>query len=227
MRPSSPTKTPFMKPMSAWKLSRVLTPVVVLTPVPMPVTRELPTTPLKACALGLLWFHHAARSLRLNSCLDDYRHVIYSSDSVNESETTGSLVWRLAMHWRAAVDRAVAPFGLTHAQYVVLASLHTLTLRGARPSQRELADYTALEPVYISRLAKALEEGGLIERAQAATDTRAVELSLTREGEDRVIQAIVAVRELHDSLLASIGGPHGERTRRFRATLRALLRERD
>src|SRR5437667_225541 len=69
--------------------------------------------------------------------------------------TTGSLVWRLSMRWRAAVDRAVAPLGLTHAQFVVLASLYGLACRGTRPSQRELADFTGLEPVYVSRLAKA------------------------------------------------------------------------
>ena len=37
--------------------------------------------------------------------------------------TPGYLVWRLSMKWRVAMDRAVAPLGLTHAQYVVLASL--------------------------------------------------------------------------------------------------------
>lgn len=144
---------------------------------------------------------------------------------MSESETTGSLVWRLAMRWRAAVDRAVAPFGLTHAQYVVLATLYGLVLNGVRPSQRQLADTTGLEPVYVSRLAKALDDGGLIERVQAAADTRAVELSLSPQGEDVVVQAIAAVRELHASLLAPIGGGQSERNRRFRTTLRALLRE--
>ena len=38
--------------------------------------------------------------------------------------TPGYLVWRLSMKWRAAVDRALAPLGLTHAQYVLLASLY-------------------------------------------------------------------------------------------------------
>ena len=44
--------------------------------------------------------------------------------------TPGHLVWRLSMKWRVAVDRAVAPLGLTHAQYVVLSSLSFLERDG-------------------------------------------------------------------------------------------------
>ena len=129
------------------------------------------------------------------------------------------------MRWRAAVDRTVAPFGLTHAQYVLLATLYGLSLQGSRPSQRELADATGLEPVYVSRLARALEEAGLIERAESTTDPRAVEISLTQRAEEMVIQAIAAVRQLHDQLLEPLGGPTGSEARRFRKTLLALLHE--
>jgi len=144
---------------------------------------------------------------------------------VIEAGTTGSLVWRLSMKWRTAVDRAVAPFGLTHAQYVLLATLYGVSLSGARPKQRELADATGLEPVYVSRLARALEDRGLISRAESSADPRAVELSLTARGRSVVIDAVAAVRALHADLLAPLGGPDSSATRQFRASLRALLRE--
>jgi len=63
----------------------------------------------------------------------------------------GYLVWRLAMKWRVAVDRALAPLGLTHAQYVLLASLYGMK---QPPTQRELADHTGLEALYVSKLAR-------------------------------------------------------------------------
>jgi DNA-binding MarR family transcriptional regulator len=129
------------------------------------------------------------------------------------------------MKWRAAVDRAVAPLGLTHAQYVLLASLYGLSLTGARPSQRVLADYTGLEPVYVSRLARALQVGGTIDRTDDPRDPRAVELTLTAHGLEIVVQAIAAVRALHASLLAPIGGTDSAANRELVATLRALLGE--
>lgn len=83
-----------------------------------------------------------------------------------EGGTPGFLVWRLSMKWRVAVDRAVAPLGLTHAQYALVASLYGMHRAGQRPSQRQLADHTGLEALYVSKLARALETAGLLERAR-------------------------------------------------------------
>lgn len=80
--------------------------------------------------------------------------------------TPGYLVWRLSMKWRASVDAAVAPLGLTHAQYVVLASLRGLAHSGKQPSQRELADHAGLDAIYMSKLARRLEVDGLIQRVR-------------------------------------------------------------
>jgi DNA-binding MarR family transcriptional regulator len=129
--------------------------------------------------------------------------------------TPGHLVWRLAMKWRVAVDRALSPLGLTHAQYVVLASLLALD----RPSQRELADHTGLEPLYVSKLARALESSGFIERTRDKVDTRTVRLALTPHGREVVEPAIALVSSLLDRLLA----PLGDRTPAFSRELLDLL----
>ncbi|MGW1717304.1 MarR family winged helix-turn-helix transcriptional regulator, partial [Streptomyces sp. NPDC002156] len=91
----------------------------------------------------------------------------------SEGATPGYLVWRLSTKWRVAVDRAVAPLGLTHAQYSLVASLYGMRRAGLRPSQRRLADHTGLEPLYVSKLARALETAGLLERARDPQDPRA------------------------------------------------------
>jgi MarR family transcriptional regulator, organic hydroperoxide resistance regulator len=135
----------------------------------------------------------------------------------------GYLVWRLSMRWRAAVDRAVAPLGLTQAQYSLLASLYGLSQDGGRPSQRELADFTGLDAIYVSKLARALERAGFVVRAAHATDTRAVELSLTDHGTDVVRSAVRAVASLQERLTGPLGGSRGSRTREFTAMLVELL----
>jgi DNA-binding MarR family transcriptional regulator len=141
--------------------------------------------------------------------------------------STGYLVWRLALKWRAAVDRAVRPLGLTHAQYSLLASLFGLTRSGVEPSQRELSDFSGLEPVYVSKLARSLERAGLVERLDHPSDPRAFSLRLTPSGEDVIGQAIAIVARLQDQLTQPIGGPHSDRGRQLVDTLRTLLREGD
>jgi DNA-binding MarR family transcriptional regulator len=143
--------------------------------------------------------------------------------TASEGATPGFLVWRLSMKWRVAVDRAVAPLGLTHAQYSLVASLYGMQRGGERPSQRRLADQTGLEPLYVSKLARSLESAGLLERARDPRDPRAVQLALTEEGRERTRQAIEVVQGLLEQLLAPLGGLDSARTREFRRELTTLL----
>ena len=141
----------------------------------------------------------------------------------SEKATPGFLVWRLSMKWRVAVDRAVAPLGLTHAQYSLVASLYGMQRSGERPSQRRLADVTGLEPLYVSKLARALETAGLIERTRDPKDPRAVQLTLTEQGREVTGRAIKVVQGLLQQLLAPLGGLDGPRAREFTRDLATLL----
>ena len=138
-------------------------------------------------------------------------------------QTPGFLLWRVSTQWRAAADRALADLGLTHAQYSLLASLYGLSRTGATPTQRELADYTGLEPIYVSKLARALERDGLLARTEHAADARAVQLRLTQRGRQVIEPAIARIAALHDELTGPLGGLGGERTRELMDLLRALL----
>jgi DNA-binding MarR family transcriptional regulator len=127
------------------------------------------------------------------------------------------------MKWRVAVDRALAPLGLTHAQYVFLASLFGLTRGGKAPSQRELADETGLEALYVSKLARGLEKDGLIDRVRDGSDTRAVKLTLTDAGQERIRPAMAIVSDLLEQLLGPLGGREDARARALVADLTTLL----
>jgi DNA-binding MarR family transcriptional regulator len=146
-----------------------------------------------------------------------------SVEAVSENATPGFLVWRLSMKWRVAVDRAVGPLGLTHAQYSLVASLYGMHRAGVRPSQRRLADHTGLEPLYVSKLARSLEAARLIDRTRDPADPRAVRLSLTEDGREVTRRAITVVQGLLEQLLEPLGGIGGERTRAFSRELASLL----
>lgn len=137
--------------------------------------------------------------------------------------TPGYLVWRLSLKWQAAVDRTVAPLGLTHAQYSVLASLRGMTRSGATPTQRELADQTGLDEIFVSKLVRTLEANGLVVRSPHPTDGRARQLSLTDDGVATITPAIAAVQRLLDDLTEPIGGLHSPGTTALVDTLQLLL----
>ena len=139
------------------------------------------------------------------------------------SPTPGFLVYRLSTKWQAAVDRAVAPFGITHAQYSVLASLRSMTRGGRRPSQREVADRLGLDPVFVSKLVRTLEHSGLVERNDHPTDARAFALGLTEAGVRTIDPAIKVVVALQDDLMAPLGGMSTKATAQFVSAIQKLL----
>jgi DNA-binding MarR family transcriptional regulator len=94
---------------------------------------------------------------------------------------------------------------------------------GERPSQRRLADHTGLEALYVSKLARALQAAGLIERARDPRDPRAVQLALTEQGQAVTRQAITVVQELLQQLLEPPGGLGAPRVRAFTDELTTLL----
>jgi DNA-binding MarR family transcriptional regulator len=138
--------------------------------------------------------------------------------------STGYLVWHLSTRWRVALDRALAPLGLTASRYAVLASLYGLTRAGAQPSQRELADFSGFEPMYVSKIIRALEREGLVQRAANPADPRAVQLEVTEEGAQRIAAGRGVVLELEEQRLAPLGGRASKRSAEFAQTLQELLR---
>jgi len=137
--------------------------------------------------------------------------------------TVGYLIWHLSIKWRVAVDRALSPLGMTHAHYALLASLYALSRGGARPSQRELAEFAGLEAMYVSKLVRTLERSGLLRRTDHPDDPRAFALELTTHGADVVTSAATVVRQLYDQLLMPVGGRSSMRTGALMRILETLL----
>jgi DNA-binding MarR family transcriptional regulator len=94
---------------------------------------------------------------------------------------------------------------------------------GDPPSQRQLAEFSGLEPMFVSNLARALEQRGLVERAVSASDPRARALTLTRRGADVVAEGRAIVTRLEEARLSVLGGPESEQSTALQGALLALL----
>jgi MarR family transcriptional regulator, organic hydroperoxide resistance regulator len=104
-----------------------------------------------------------------------------------------------------------------------IATLSWLSRSGAQPSQRQVADHSGLEPMYASKLARALEHAGLLTRTENPADPRAVQLAFTGRGTEVIVAAIAIVRELQEQILAPLGGAGSERSAALRDALQTLL----
>ncbi len=77
--------------------------------------------------------------------------------------------------------------------------------------------------MYVSKLVRALEGSGLLQRADHPGDPRAFQLELTEQGADLAVKAAMVVRELYDQLLSPIDGRSSKRHAALLQTLEALL----
>ncbi|MBJ7604317.1 MAG: MarR family transcriptional regulator [Candidatus Dormibacteraeota bacterium] len=108
-------------------------------------------------------------------------------------ESPGFLLWRATLRWQRATAAVLQPFGLTHVQFVLLASTWWLGEQGEAPSQRQLAEHCGTDPMMTSQVVRRLEAAGLITRQLDPADSRARRLGVTSAGRDLAVLAIVAV----------------------------------
>jgi len=124
--------------------------------------------------------------------------------------STGFLLWHVSLRWRVALGRDLAPLGLTHTQFVLLATLYRFSNSGTQPSQRELADQSGLDVMLVSRVVRALEGAQLVRRDASSADPRAFQLALTPLGTDTVLAAVKVVHEVEQRFLAPLGARRQE-----------------
>jgi DNA-binding MarR family transcriptional regulator len=123
----------------------------------------------------------------------------------------GLALWRATNAWQSAQRTALRPYGLTHVQFVLLASLTWLHAEGPI-RQRDLARHAHTDPMMTSQVLRALEVKGLIERRPHPTDRRARALTVTPVGAALANRAIGAVEDVDRRFFGPLAGDRAELT---------------
>ena len=134
------------------------------------------------------------------------------------AESPGFLLWKISNAWQRRQRLALQPHGLTHSQFVVLA---TATWFGATETltQARIAQLSGIDPMTTSQVLRALEAASLIQRVDHPKDPRAKAITVTRAGRDLARKAIVVVEDAD----AAFFEPLGSDTARLIAMFQALV----
>jgi DNA-binding MarR family transcriptional regulator len=114
----------------------------------------------------------------------------------------GFLLWRLTLAWQRAICAALAPLGLTHVQFVLLACAWWLGEHGQVPNQLELARLAGTDVKMTSQVVRKLETKLLLRREVDPADTRARLLRLTVEG-----AALAPMPLSYAAVISMVAGP--------------------
>lgn len=119
--------------------------------------------------------------------------------SVHEGpeQSPGFLLWHISTSWRSSIEAALKILGLTHPQFVVLATAGWLTRNGHLVTQVAIGKMAGLDPNTNSQILKGLEQKNFIKRAPSS-DGRAKNVSLTIQG-SQILKCALPIVEQTDA----------------------------
>jgi DNA-binding MarR family transcriptional regulator len=121
------------------------------------------------------------------------------------NESPGFLLWQLTNLWQHHIRCTLAPLGITHVQFVLLASVAWLEQMEQLVSQATLSRHARTDIMMTSQVVRTLEEKGLLTRTIHPTDTRAKVVSLTAEGREVARRAVAVIEEADDQFFQELG----------------------
>ncbi len=137
-------------------------------------------------------------------------------------ESSGFLLWQVTNLWQREIRKALEPFGITHSQFVLMASIHWLILSKQEVTQVVLSGHTKIDPMTTSTVLRTLQQKGYIQRQEHLTDTRAKTVALTDAGKKLVKKAVVTVEKFDNEFFSILGKKLPELNKNLISLLRQL-----
>lgn len=140
-------------------------------------------------------------------------------------DSSGFLLWQVTNLWQREIKKALEKYELTHAQFVLMASIHWLTLQNQSVTQILLSAHTKIDPMTTSTVLRTLQAKGLLQRQEHSIDTRAKTVVLTEEGKKIIKQAVKAVEKFDEEFFSTLGNKQDDFNKKLIALLNQYKKE--
>jgi DNA-binding MarR family transcriptional regulator len=110
------------------------------------------------------------------------------------NQFAGFLVWKTANRWERFINNALKPYGLNQSEMLHLISIFHLLQSSVEISQTQLAHYSGVTTMSVSKILTKLEKMTLITR-QTGSDPRSKSINLTQKGIELLIQCAELIRD--------------------------------
>lgn len=126
-------------------------------------------------------------------------------------DSPGFLLWRTTLRWQRDITAALRPLGLTHVQFVLLATVWWLSDQAESatdlPSQRRVAEHAAADVMMTSQVLRVLEQRRLVARTADPADARVKRLTVTGAGRRLAVQAVAIVERADAEFFGRVREP--------------------
>ena len=117
----------------------------------------------------------------------------------------GFQFWKLHNQWQKRVSDILSPYGITHTQFVMMASIAWFEEQSISPSQAQVAKLMNLEKMTFSKAVRQLEKKGLVKRKKSKTDGRVWCLSLKNKALEIIPLAMQDIENVDKNIFGALG----------------------
>ena len=116
----------------------------------------------------------------------------------------GFLLWKTTTVWQRLIKKALEPFEVSHAQFVLMASLLWFEIQKKKLTQVDLIDLSKLDKMTVSSSLKKLSAQNFVSRKESEEDTRAKIVSLTTKGRNLAKKLVPLVEEVDQKFFSEL-----------------------
>lgn len=121
-------------------------------------------------------------------------------------DSPGFLLWQTTMIWQRLIKKALEPYDISHAQFVILANLLWWHGKNEEVTQVMIIGMSKLDKMTVSKSLKKLALLGLVERKEHSTDTRAKTVALTYAGASLAKKLVPIVEGVDEHFFKKLTG---------------------
>lgn len=129
-------------------------------------------------------------------------HSVFGFDQPEDSP--GFLLWQTTITWQRLIKKALDPYGIAHAQFVILAITMWFESKNHSVSQSLIIRQSKLDKMTVSKALKKLVAGGYVKRIEHKEDTRAKSVFLTKKGKELASKLIPIVEKIDEDFFNGI-----------------------
>lgn len=111
-------------------------------------------------------------------------------------DSPGFLLWQVTTLWQRQIKKALEPYRISHAQFVIMATLLWCEEKELERTQVAIVNQSKLDKMTISSSIKKLIVDGYIHRMEHHRDTRAKWVTLTSSGKQLMHQLIPIIESI-------------------------------
>ncbi len=113
-------------------------------------------------------------------------------------DSPGFLLWQTTMIWQRQIKKALELHNVSHAQFVIMATLMWFAAHQYDTTQILIVNQTKLDKMTVSKSLKKLVSLGFVNRIEHEIDTRAKSVTLTDKG-IKMVHILVPIVEAIDA----------------------------